>query len=290
MKNNIWRTWNREKLEREYSPSSCIDDINVFIRRYEDQSTDARDKWVANLLPDVKYGPEERSVMDIFIPDGEGPFPVHVFIHGGYWQQLSKQESSFAASNFLDQGIIYVALDYTLAPEATLPEIIDQTRRGIISLLKTAHKFKGDASNISLSGSSAGGHLVMEMLSTDWVSWGFENCPLKAALCMSGVFDVRPLVHTYINDPLGLDEETAENCSPLFHLPDQCCPLIVTWGENETSEFKRQSKEFFQSWKERGLAGDCFETPEVNHFDIVMELSKPNSRLFQDLLRLIRSE
>jgi arylformamidase len=285
-----WRNMDRQELEREYSPSSCIEDINIFLRQYEELSREAREQCRDRLLPDVKYGPESRSVMDIFLPEGDGPFPVHVFIHGGYWQQLSKQESSFAAPNFLNHGIIYVALDYSLAPDASLPEIIDQTRRGIISLLKTAHKFKGDAANISLSGSSAGGHLVAEMLSTDWRSWGYESCPLRAAVTMSGVFDVRPLVGTYVNDPLGLDEETATACSPLFHVPETSCPLIVTWGENETPEFKRQSRDYFKAWEEMGLSGDCFETPQVNHFDIVMQLTDPASPLFQKLLRQIRSE
>ena len=290
MATDIWRSWDREKLNREYSPSSCIDDINIYIQMYENLSVQGRKSCAANLLADVKYGPEERSVMDIFVPGGDGPFPIHVFIHGGYWQMLSKTESSFAAPNFLDHDVIYIALDYTLAPDASLPEIIEQTRRGLISILKTAHKFKGDPGNVSISGSSAGGHLVAEMLNTDWADWGYESCPLKAALCMSGVFDVRPLVHTYVNDPLQLDEETAEACSPLFHLPDQSCPLLVTWGENETSEFKRQSEEYFSVWKEKGLPGDCFETPVVNHFDIVMELNRTDSLLFTSLLKLIRSE
>ncbi|MDG1438749.1 MAG: hypothetical protein P8P98_07195, partial [Emcibacteraceae bacterium] len=100
----------KETLEREYSPSSCIDDIMVFINEYIDESKKARDALKDNITVDVKYGPEERSHMDVFIPYGtkekqNGPFPVHVFIHGGYWQELSKDESSFAAPNFLDHDI-----------------------------------------------------------------------------------------------------------------------------------------------------------------------------------------
>ncbi|MFC7050821.1 alpha/beta hydrolase [Emcibacter nanhaiensis] len=290
MAKDIWRDWDREKLEREYSPSSCIDDIKVYIKMYNELSAKGREACAKNLLADVRYGPEERSVMDVFVPDGDGPFPVHVFIHGGYWQMLSKLESSFAAPNFIDQDIIFIALDYTLAPEATMPEIIEQTRRGLISILKTAHNFKGDPGNVSISGSSAGGHLAAEMLSTDWPAWGFDSCPLKAALLVSGVFDVRPLVHTYVNDPLGLDEPTAEACSPMFHLPEHSCPILVTYGENETAEFKRQSEDYFRAMLAKGASGECFELPVVNHFDIVMELNRPDSLLFRKLEALIRSE
>ncbi|MDG1859584.1 MAG: alpha/beta hydrolase, partial [Emcibacteraceae bacterium] len=185
-----YHNMDKETLDREYSPSSCIDDIMVFINEYIDESKNARDKLKDNLIADVKFGPEERSHMDVFVPKGNGPFPIHVFIHGGYWQELSKDESTFAAPNFVDHDIIFIALDYTLAPEATMQEIVNQTRRGIISILKNAHKFNGDTNNITISGSSAGGHLVAEVISTNWKNYGYDHCPLKGALVISGVFDL----------------------------------------------------------------------------------------------------
>jgi arylformamidase len=102
-----------ETLEREYSPSSCVDDIMVYINQYIDISAQIRDELKDNLTADVKYGPEARSHMDVFIPEGDGPFPVHVFIHGGYWQELSKDENSIAAPNFRIQWqLIKLAINF----------------------------------------------------------------------------------------------------------------------------------------------------------------------------------
>jgi arylformamidase len=64
----------------------------------------------------------------------------------------------------------------------------------------------------------------------------------------------------------------------------------VTYGENETEEFKRQSEDYFRAMQEKGVSGECFELPVVNHFDIVMELNRPDSLLFRKLQALIRSE
>ena len=60
--------------------------------------------------------------------------PVLVFFHGGYWQELSKQESAFAAPQCLARGIAYAAVDYTLAPKATLSAIVDECRAAVARL------------------------------------------------------------------------------------------------------------------------------------------------------------
>ena len=166
----------KETLEREYSPSSCVDDIMIHIQDYSDLSRAAHLKLSSQCQANVKYGPAPREYMDIFVPKGEGPFAVHVFIHGGYWQELSKAESAFAAPNFLDHNIIFIALDYTLAPQESLFEIVAQVRSAALWILNNIAEYSGNKDNITLSGSSAGAHLVAEILSMDWASHGYEYC------------------------------------------------------------------------------------------------------------------
>lgn len=284
-----YHSMDHETLEREYSPSSCIDDIMVFIQQYINESKKAHKSLKDIIRSNIKYGPEERSYMDLFVPKSDAPLPIHVFIHGGYWQQLSKNESAFAAPNFVDHDVIFIALDYTLAPEASLFEIVDQTRRGIISILKSAHKFGGDPDNITISGSSAGGHLVAEVISTDWKTYGYQQCPLKGTLCISGVFDLEPIVDTYVNEPLKMTKQDAYILSPLYHVPDESCPIIFTVGENETSEFHRQTDEYMKACAKKGIQTSYVAMPVFNHFDIVMNLNKKDSPLFQALLDQIKA-
>jgi arylformamidase len=195
----LYRNMDKNTLEREYSPSSCVDDIMIYINQYIEQSRIAKEKLKHNLIKDVKYGSEPRSRMDIFTPKGtKKSFPIHVFIHGGYWQELSNEESAFAAPNFIDHDIIFIALDYTLAPKANLFEIVSQVRKGIVYIIENAEKYGGDKNNITISGSSAGGHLVAEILSMDWQKYGYEKCPLKGALAISGIYDLEPIVHNYV--------------------------------------------------------------------------------------------
>ena len=106
-----YHTMDHETLEREYSPSSCIDDIMVFIKQYIDESKKAHRILKDVMKPDVKYGPEQRSNMDLFVPKSDQLLPIHVFIHGGYWQELSKNESAFAAPNFIGNNVIFIFIE-----------------------------------------------------------------------------------------------------------------------------------------------------------------------------------
>src|SRR5690606_31590705 len=98
-----------------------------------------------------------------------------------------------------------------------------------------------DPDRIIVSGSSAGAHLAaMTMLPPD------APCPayLRGAVLLSGVYDLEPLVPTYVNEPLQLDAASARQCSPMHALPAHAGglpPVLVAYGDNETSEFKRQS-------------------------------------------------
>ena len=80
---------------------------------------------------------------------------------------------------------------------------------------------------------------------------------------MSGVFDLQALVHAGpgYNDDLRMDLATARGHSPLFHLPDSCCPLIVAVGEPEPDEFRLQSRIFFEAWTSRGLPAQGNHSP-----------------------------
>ena len=273
-------------LERAYSPSTCVDDIAPLLRRYARLSAQMRRRYAARLHEDVAYGPRPRARMDIFVPQGDGPHPVHVFIHGGYWQELSKRQSAFAAGNFLEHGQIFVAMDYTLAPQASLAQIMAEARTGALWVLRHISRYGGDPARIHFSGHSAGAQLVAHIVSMDWRAQGYAHCPLAGAALISGIYDLRPLVRTYINDALGLDEAQAAAASPLLHLPASACPLVFSVGEIETKAFKQQTADYQSALRASGFASTFVPMPGFNHFDVVLELANAQSALFGQIVRL----
>jgi arylformamidase len=282
-----WRDLDLTTREREYSPSSCIGgNYQPFVQAYTDRSRMARTATPGRL--NLQYGRKPRQHLDLFLPPsaaaGAAPPPLLVFIHGGYWQELSKDDSAFAATDCLKQGFAFTALDYTLAPHASVAQIVDECRSGLNWLHANAQALGFDAQRIVVAGSSAGAHLAaMTALP------GSGAAQVRAAVLVSGIFELEPLIGTSINAALGLTPEAAREASPALRDVTGFPPCIVCWGEVETSEFKRQSRDFAARLDDAGTPCQVFEVPRRNHFDVILDLADPQTQLGRAVTELIRS-
>lgn len=282
----MYRNFDLASLEKEYSPSSCVDDINVFINEYINLSKHAQHnaKQQNTYIANISYGSHKDEVIDLFIPTKRNNKKLHIYIHGGYWQELTKEESAFAANNFQQHGCYFAVINYSLAPHVTLTEIVEQNRKAIVHLVKNAEAFGFNPDEIYISGSSAGAHLAMLMLQTDWQTHELSNSFLKGVCLVSGIYDLTPIQYTYINDPLQLTQKEINNLSPSnllsSHLYNEKCPIIIAIGQNETKEFKRQSVELFHQTEEHYEKSSFLEVPNKNHFNVIVELAYANTSLF----------
>jgi arylformamidase len=278
---NVYATFDQESLDREYSPSSLIDNRDFYLDEYKRASIAARDDALrANTCQsDLRYGPGDEETLDLFKPARPGEAPLHVFIHGGYWQLLSKNESCFAAPMFQRHGSYFAALNYTLAPHQTLTGIVDETRRAIAWLYEQAGQWGFDRDRIYLSGHSAGAHLAMMMLVTDWPKLGLPGDIVKGVCAISGVFDLEPVRLSYVNDVVGMSSDEARENSPILHGITSRCPVILAYGDNETLEFKRQTDEYGSVLEEAGIPVTHSEIKDRNHFDVILDLADEDTWL-----------
>ncbi|MFQ3333587.1 MAG: arylformamidase [Woeseiaceae bacterium] len=286
-KRTEWELMDKITLEREYSPSSCVPDYEELVARYTSESLVAED--TVHFKKDLMYDLDSKECLDLCTTNNPNS-PLLIFIHGGYWQFLGKNDSLFPAKSLTDSGIAYCAIDYTLAPKASISEMLEQCRRSIQWLYKNALKYGYNADQIFLAGSSAGAHLAAMTILTDWSKYDLPENVIKGGTLLSGVFDLQPLVKTYINEPLKLDSEEAKRISPLFEIKQNDTELIVCWGENETSEFKRQSIEFEKKWKDMGNRSSLLEVQHANHFDIVFFMLDKNCSLSDLMMKQILGE
>ncbi|WP_211456355.1 alpha/beta hydrolase [Comamonas sp. PE63] len=281
--------------DRQYNARASVQDPLAYLARYTQESQAAF--ALSGAVRNQRYSPRATDVLDIYLPSAQAgtaqAAPVFIFIHGGYWKALGKDDSAFMAPALTQEGAIVVVPDYDLAPSVTLDHIVDQMRQAYAWVVCNIAIYGGDARNICVCGSSAGGHLAGMLLAKDWQQ--DYDLPAQAvprsALTLSGLFDLQPLLTTHINDWMQLDDAAAIRNSPRFLLPDASthaqCQLHVSCGEFESHEFKRQSRDYLAAWQARCLPGQWVEAPATNHFDLPLQLANPQSTIHRAALQLM---
>lgn len=264
--------------EREYSPSSLLGGhYQPFVDRYRAES--ARARAHLPVRRNLRYGPADRACLDFFpVAEPAAPVaPLLVYLHGGYWQELSKDDSAFLAPAWHASGVAHAVVGYTLAPQATLPAIVDECVAALTWLQARAGELGVDAGQVVVAGSSAGAYLA--------AACAARGAPLAAIVAVSGVYDVAPLIGTSINDALGLDTAMAAELN-LLREGLRFRPAVVAWGEVETAAFKRQSAAFVERLQRAGTPYEALEVPGRNHFDVILDLANPATALFAAARRL----
>ena len=112
---------------------------------------------------DVPYAhTDPRQVLDIWLPDeGDGPFPVLMFLHGGSWFFGDKRENTMpGVLKVMSQSYALVCIEYRLAPASRRPSQLYDVRTAIRFIRANADNYRLDASKIAVMGNSAGAHLA----------------------------------------------------------------------------------------------------------------------------------
>ena len=186
------------------------------------------------------------------------------------------------------RGWAFAAVDYTLAPDATLDQIVDECRRAVQAVAAAGAQLGFDPSRIVVAGSSAGAHLAA-MVGAQPRS-ARDTVAVAGLVLVSGIYELEPLLGTTINEALGLTVDSARRNSPLLmptHQPAYVARALVAYGENETVEFKRQSTQYAAHLDLAGVATAALEVEGRNHFDVILDLARPGTALGDAVAALV---
>ncbi len=268
-----------EELARRYNNGAAVPDwADTLLPRWQRESERVRADAAG--ARDVAYGSLPRNRFDVFTPTGVAPvggWPTLVFIHGGYWQRLSKEDWSVIAAPFVANGMAAVIAGYTLCPQTTIRGIAGEMESAVAHVWKNASGLAINGDRIALAGHSAGGHLTAWCMTTDWSAYGLPTTPFVSATAISGVFDLEPLVPIYLNDALKLTQDEALAMSPTYRERRVMCDFTAAVGGTELEEFLRQNQLLGAQWKNVTE----WEIPSLNHFTIIDELTRDDSALFK---------
>lgn len=275
--------YTREFVEAGYNNRAAVPGHPEWLARWASTSAAVR----AALPPsELRYGPGAKETLDLFLPRGRarGTF---LFLHGGWWRSLDKSDHSFVAPPFVAAGFAVAVANYDLAPEVSIGDIVDESRRALAWLAREGGTHGATPARIVVGGHSAGGHLTAMMYTADWRAAGFAAPPFHGGVSLSGLHDLRPLTLFSANADWKLDDAEATRMSPALANPASL-PLVVAVGAGETPEFVRQSQLLWDAWPAARPAGahGILAIARRHHFDVVFDYTDPRSALTQATLAL----
>jgi arylformamidase len=274
MADQVYRGMERAALDAAYNNRNAVADYPAVAANRQARSE--RVRRARKFDADLRYGNGARERLDVF-PAEHPEGPLLAFIHGGYWQTNDKEASSFLVEGPLANGISVALIEYTLAPDANIDQIVGEVGRAVDWLAAHAHEYGADPARLCVSGHSAGGHLAAMMLGRRGVA---------GVLAISGLFDLEPIRLCYLNEKLRLTEDAVRRNSPMLHVPAHSPPIVVAVGASELPELVRQSGEYAAALGARGLPVQPLLLAGHDHFSVLEELARPSGALCKEIARL----
>jgi acetyl esterase/lipase len=261
-----WRMMSQQERDLGLNNGVAVPESTDIVAGWDQRSALMRAQYSRHL--DLRYGPRERNRIDFFKAADGGP--TLLFIHGGYWQTRAKETFATFAKGPMAHGINVALIGYTLAPDATLDEIVAEIHAGLDFLAAQLPALGGDSKRIVVSGWSAGGHLT---------SMALSHRSVKAGMAISGIYDLEPIRHSYLNVKLKLDGATSQRNSPMMQAGGVAKPLSLVVGSAELPLLRKQTADFAGHRAKYGLPVTYEEIPGANHFSIMEEMMAPTGRI-----------
>ena len=268
-----WATLSQAERDAAYDNNAAVKNSAALIAERNEASEKLRASRKSFL--DIPYGDRERTKIDLY-PAAEKTAPCLVFLHGGYWQRNSREVFAVLVEGVAAHGWSVAIPGYSLAPDASLTEIVTEISQSLDWLAQKGGSF-GISGPVVLSGWSAGAHLVAMAL---------DHPRVTAGLAISGVYDLAPIRDTGLNNALKLTDQEVAKLSPL-RLPAVHKRLDIAFGTAELAALVFDSIQLHESRMAAHAPGGLFPIQGADHFSILSELRRPDGALVEIARKLV---
>lgn len=266
----LYRGMDRAALDAAYLNTKAIPDFPAVLA-----SCQARSAALYAATPaqrDLRYGSRPAQRFD-WLRCGLPGAPLFVFIHGGYWQHCAKEDFAYAAAGPLARGFDVVLAEYTLAPDASMTDIVGEIGALLDHLAADPDRIGTGGRPIHLSGHSAGGHLTAVYRA---------HPAVVSALAISPLVDLEPISLCVLGEKLRLTAQEIAAYSPLRHVGPGA-PTVVAVGAAELPELVRHAHEYADACEAAGEPVARAWLPGMQHFTVLDDLARPDSAMLAAL-------
>jgi arylformamidase len=261
-----WRDLAPAAREAQLNPRLAVGDAvaQSYLAGYAQRSQAARLKLAGER--DLRYGPRPKATYDLFRPATPPPHPAFVFLHGGYWRALDKDEHSFVVEPAVAAGFAGLVVNYDLCPQVTLDDIVAEIRAFMAHLADHARELGLRTDGIALAGHSAGAQLAAMLLFDP----GPEGrLPIYWAELASGIYEPEAALELAVNEEIRLTPEVARRNNALVCPPARPLPLRVTAGAAEPPAWRAQSDAYAALARGAGCEVERTDVVGADHFSLL---------------------
>ncbi|TCM67507.1 acetyl esterase/lipase [Acinetobacter calcoaceticus] len=243
----------RKTINRPYDNASTVDNELQILAEFKNRSSACYQQL--HCVQDIAYADHERLCLDVFpLPQAKSTV---IFIHGGYWQYCDKSDFAFISTALLAKNYQCVLLEYDLAPQSSLQNIVSQVQDGFDFIQKQAWM----TPEVIVLGHSAGAHLAALMRDHPLVS---------RTILLSGIYDLAPIKHSHLNEALNLTDFEIQHYSPILKSNTSNTACEIYCGAQELAELRWQSQHYYQHCLAQGQENCALSIlPDCNHYTIL---------------------
>lgn len=250
--------------------------------------------------------PDSIQTLDLFVPEGKGPFPLVIWIHGGGWHGGGKEtEAAAMALTYLPKGLAVAGVNYRYTTDgAPFPAQIEDCNAALAWLRRHAAEYHLDPDRVGVVGHSAGAHLSALMATTGdtpLFSKGLdESVRVQAAVCWAGPFDLDrdrggwpakmfvwnakdQFCQTFFVGG-AYSTEQAQKASPASYVKAGLPPMLIVHGAKDESVSIGQATAFVDNVKKAGNDVTYRIEPEKGHSVMSADASKEALAFFERVL------
>ncbi len=218
---------------------------------------------------DYVGGGNARQMLDLWVPAGDGPFPLIVWIHGGAFRAGSKASPPPFPDRLMPRGFAFASIGYRLSTEAQWPAQIQDVKAAIRFLRANAEKYKLDANRFGVIGASAGSHLAAMLGAsgnvTIWDTPGMPNAGVSSRVqavvdqfgpldfaqmdamqmpsCSAGTTSTASSPESaLLGCTIGTCPEKTREASPITYVDGSTPPFLLVHGSNDCNISPEQSR------------------------------------------------
>jgi len=192
---------------------------------------------------------------EVYQPQGVGPFPGILLVHGGGWERRSREDMERLARYYVGLGYVVMNASYRFAPQAKFPAQVHDLQQAMHWLHRESERLSLDTARIAAFGYSAGAHLVSLMALAAGTGddldspWGGENTRPAAVVAGGSPMDLRKypggkLVPQFLGGRINEIPETFAAASPVTRVHPEAPPFLLFHGSRDTLVTIDHAEEF----------------------------------------------